>query len=93
MLAVRPRNETLGVALGTSASTLVVAAATRAWIAAASREFRVSSPQGHVGAPRLLCVGVPPLVARCPYRALAGLTNAASAKGAIDYARCASVLI
>jgi hypothetical protein len=34
MLAVRPRNETLGVALPTSASTLALAASTRAWIAA-----------------------------------------------------------
>ena len=34
MLAIRPRNETGAVALATSTSTLVVAIATRAWIAA-----------------------------------------------------------
>jgi hypothetical protein len=33
MIALRPQDETVKVAIGTSASTIVVAAATHAWIA------------------------------------------------------------
>jgi hypothetical protein len=33
MLALRPRDETVGVAIGTGVSTLVLVAATHAWVA------------------------------------------------------------
>lgn len=75
MLAIRPRNETVAVALAASASSLLIAASTRAWLAAPLfgllfiLRFALQPPTGHaasrrrrVGLALLGCSALPCLV-------------------------------